>query len=109
MPIYVIYHRETGEPVHTHSEPEGMRTSREGLLAMVDRSYDPAVLEVAMVDPDSIRIDESQRMDLETGKLRAVEGELAGFGAGASSAFDLEAPTRPVQTVYEEALFESET
>jgi hypothetical protein len=104
MPTYVIFNRETGEPVHTHSEPEEMRTSREGLFAMVDPSHDPSLLDVVMVDPDSIRMGESHQMDPKTGRLAIVlKGERAGFGAGAGTAFDPDAPTLPLQFVYEEA------
>jgi hypothetical protein len=102
MPTYVVFDRETGEPVLTHAEPEGVKTSQEGLLSMVDPSYDRSRLEVTLVDPDTTSVGYTYGVDLRTRKLEAVEREsVAGFGGGSGRLFDPESTIRPVRVVYE--------
>ena len=101
MPVYVIFNRKTGEPVHTHSEPEDTKTSREGLLSMVDPSCDSSLLEVARVGTEDVSVGEAYQIDTGTGKLKALEkGKAAGFGTGGYGLFDPEAIARPVRTVF---------
>jgi len=109
MPTYVVFDRETGEPVLTHAEPESVETSQEGLLSMVDPSYDRSRLEVTLVDPDATSVGGAYRIDLRTRKLQAVErGSVEGFGVGSGRLFDPESTTRPVRVVYEPGPSESE-
>ena len=101
MPVYVIFNRKTGEPVHTHFEPEDAKTSREGLLSMVDPSHDSSLLEVALVDTEDVSVGDAYRIDTHTGKLKVSEKrEAAGFGTGSCRLFDPQATTRPVRTVF---------
>lgn len=108
MPTYVIFHRKTGELVHTHIEPEGVDTSKEGLLSMVDPSYDPSDLDVKLVDPDVISIGDAFQIEVDSGRLRASAlDETAGSGSGIGRPFDLEVTTRSVKTIYERELSDS--
>jgi hypothetical protein len=104
MPMYVIFDRETGEPVHTHFEAHDVQTPREGLLSLVDPSYDLSRLEVTLVDTTDLGLDQAYRIDPATGKPLRIERGKAGFGAGAGTTYDPEATTRRVETVFERAL-----
>jgi hypothetical protein len=100
--MYVIFNRKTGELVQTHIEPEEVRTPREELLSMVDPIHEQSELDVVLVDPESISVNTSYRIEIETGKLIAIgQSETAGFGSGTARQFDPEAITAPVRTVYQ--------
>jgi|GEM_PF-2529340 len=102
MSMYVVYNRKTGEIVHSHAEPEDMKTPREEILSLVDPSHDASQLEVALVDPEAVRVDKTYRMDVVKGRLTALRKEKkAGFGTGGCQSPDRPAIVRPVRTVIE--------
>ncbi len=69
MPMYVIYNRKTGEPVHTHFEPEDVKTSQEGLFSMVEPSYDRSLLKVTLVYPKTVSVGDSYQIDSPNRKV----------------------------------------
>lgn len=110
MATYVIFNCKTGDLVQTHTEPEDVNTSKEGLLSMVDPSYDRDLLDVVLVDTDTLIAGESYSVDLCTRQLMTLKkGEIAGFGAGVAQLFDPQTPPRPLRTVYEPDSTETST
>lgn len=109
MATYVIFNHKTGDLVQTHSEPEDVNTSKEGLLSLVDPSYDRTLLDVVLVDAKDLIAGELYQVDLRTKKLITLKkGGTAGFGAGVSQLLDTQATTRPLRTVYESGSTETQ-
>jgi hypothetical protein len=84
MPTYIIFDRKTGKAVQTHTQPEGLASSREELLAHVVASgQDPSGLEIRLVEAESLEAGRLFRVDPKSGKVQpADEKQATGFGAG---------------------------
>jgi hypothetical protein len=82
MPAYIIFHRENGQIVHMHIEPDELGTSREALLAKVDPSHPREVLDIIVASTSQIRAGIADHVDLQTRQIQPAEREGRGF-AGA--------------------------
>lgn len=102
MPTYVIFNKKNGKIVHTHVEPEEVKTSKENILSLVDSSYDRSSLEVTLVDTEGLSFGDSYQVDIRSGKLKPVKKDkISGFGIGAAQLYNSDATTLPVKTIYQ--------
>ena len=81
MPTFIVVHRETGEIVHTHAEPDEARTDEQNVLEHVDPAHDRAQLRVVRVDDDALKEGLLHRFDPDSERLEEVE-KAPGFGGG---------------------------
>jgi hypothetical protein len=96
---YVIFHRDTGQIVHVHIEPDEVATSRETLLAFVDREHAREALEIVVADAGQMRAGISGYVDPATKQLKPADKEgisFAGGLAGANAVPELPASVRRV-------------
>jgi hypothetical protein len=101
MATYLIFNVTTGEVVHTHSEPDDVQTSHEGILAMVDAGLDRDELRVTVADAAQFRIGEAHRVEPASGQIQRREDEGPfGLGGGGPSSQLL---PRGIRTVYQQA------
>jgi hypothetical protein len=101
MATYLIFNVRTGEIIHTHSEPDDVRTSHEGILAMADAALDHDELGVTLVGAAQFRTGGGHRVEPASGQIEHREDEGPfGLGEGGPSSQLL---PRGVRTVYERA------
>ena len=81
MPTYIVIHRETGEVVHTHAEPDEARTDEQHVLEHVDPEHDRGQLRVMRVDDDALKEGLLHRFDPDAERLEEAE-DAPGFGGG---------------------------
>ena len=82
MPAYVIFHRQSGQIVHVHIEPDEVAMPREGLLAMVDPSHSREALDIVVADLATLRAGIASHVDPQTRKVKPAEKEGFGFVGG---------------------------
>ena len=82
MPAYIVFHRESGQIVHMHVEPDELGASREALLAMADPSHPREELDIIVASTSQVHAGIADHVDLQTRQIQPAEQEGRGF-AGA--------------------------
>ncbi|MFQ5739904.1 MAG: hypothetical protein ACE5JX_12920 [Acidobacteriota bacterium] len=94
MAVYILYDKKTGQPLHTHIEPEESRSSLEELVERVNPSLECSKVDMVLVDDREVdriglaRVDPANRRLVAPGKVK-----VGGFGGGGGgSVHALEGP-----------------
>ena len=106
MPTYVIFDRETGRIVQTHTQPGELALTREELReemsALVGTEYDSSNLDFKLVEDAAIDAERALQIDVETGTLQpADENEATGFGVSAVASSEVTGMRRRLKKEYQ--------
>ena len=82
MPTHVVYDEESGQPIHTHIEPEGHRSSKEEILARVPGDVARKKMNVVLVDEHELVRMSDARIEIATRALTESKGKVGGLGGG---------------------------
>jgi hypothetical protein len=94
MPTYVVYERHTGQIAHTHIDPEGVLSTPEDILLLVDQDRDKAGLVVTLADEPMVPEPTGQRVDPFASRIIPVaEGAIGAAGGGRAIPFHPERET----------------
>ena len=101
MPTYIVYERHTGEIAHTHIDPEGVLSTPEDILMLVDQDRDQSGLVVTLADEPMVPEQVGQRVDPFARRVVPVpEGATGAAAGGHAISFqpDLETPATAART-----------